>query len=89
MGNFSGAQGQLTPQCMVRLGLITHSLYIDLLCPRLNLECSSDLMVVLVTCINEEDSIKMKELQCSQYYLFFQKPKGSLLRNLWLDLADI
>ena len=38
---------------------------------------------------------KMKELECSQHYYyihihcFFQKPKGSLLRNMWWDLAEI
>ena len=78
MGNFSGAQGQLTPQCMVRLGLITDSLYIDLLCPRLNLECSPDLNVVLVTCKNEEDSIKNEGAPMfTTLYFFFRRPRAA------------
>ena len=49
-------------------------------------------MVVLVTCKNEEDPIKMKELEWSQHYsLIFKMLKGSLLqnKNLKWDLDEI
>ena len=60
-------------------------------------------MVVLLTRKNEEDSIKNEgarmfttlyidflDAQGPQYYtLIFHTPKGSLLRNLWWDLAKL
>ena len=45
---------------------------------RLNFELCLDFMVVLVTGKNEEDLIKMEDLECSQHYtLIFQTLKGS------------
>ena len=46
MGNFSDAQGQITPHCTMH-GLV-----------RLYFQIMPDFMVYLVTCKNEEDSIK-------------------------------
>ena len=44
---------------------------------RLNFELSPEFIVVLHTCKNEEDSIKMKELECSQHNTsIFQTFKG-------------
>ena len=42
-----------------------------------NFELVRDVMVVLVTCKNEEDLVKMKALECSQHYtLIFLTRKG-------------
>ena len=49
MGFFSDAYGQLTPQSMLKLGWN---------------ELVRDFMVVLLTCENEEDPVKMKALKC-------------------------
>ena len=45
-----------------------------------NFELVHDFMVVLITCKNEEDPIKMKALDCLQHYTsIFQTHKGRLL----------
>ena len=49
-------------------------------CPiRLNLELSPDFMAVLVTCKNEEDSIKIEEARVfTTLYIDFSDTKGQL-----------
>ena len=60
---------------------------------RLNFELSPDfiIMVVLVTCNNEEDPIKNEgaKVFSKHYTLIFQMHKDSLLRSLWWDFAEI
>ena len=60
---------------------------------RLNFELIPDfiIMVVLVTCKNEEDSIKNEgaKVFSKHYTLDFQMLKDSLLRSLWWDFAEI
>ena len=58
---------------------------------RLNFELIPDFMVVLVTCKNEEDSIKSEgsKVFSKHYTLIFQMLKDSLLRSLWWDLSEI
>ena len=53
MGIFPDAQGQLTPQSLVRSSRISNS---------------AEVMDVLVTCKYEEDPIKMMALECSQHF---------------------
>ena len=59
MGIFSDAQGQLTPQSFVESGHNSTCVGIP---PKF--ELIQAFMVVLVTCKNEEDPIKMKALEC-------------------------
>ena len=48
--DFSDAQGQVTPQVLGRI--------------KLKFELIQAFMIVLVTCKNDEDPIKMKEIEC-------------------------
>ena len=63
MGIFPDAQGQLTPQSLVRSGK--------------NFELVQDVMDVLVTCKYEEDPIKMKALEWSQHFPHYN-PMGAI-----------
>ena len=45
-------------------------------------------MVVLVTCKNREDPLKLKALECKSMEIF-KKVKGSLLSSPFSDLAEI
>ena len=57
---------------------------------RLYLELSPEFMVVPVTYKNEEDSIKNEGARVlTRLYNDFSYAQGSLLRNLWWDLAEI
>ena len=63
MGIFPDAQGQLTPQSLVRSGRISNS--------------SENIMEVLVTCKFELIRSKMKALEWTQHYTaIFQTRKG-------------
>ena len=87
MGNFSDAQGQLTLQSMVGSGRIMNSsetLWLSLNSAvhgpiRHNLEFSPDFMVVLVTCKNENDSIKNERTRVvTTLYIDFSDTQGQL-----------
>ena len=77
--NFSDAQGQITPESVVVSGR--------------NSDSSKAFMHVLVSCKNEDDSIKMKELQCPQHFshykfmgIFSRRPRGAnsaVLNPIW------
>ena len=64
MGIFPKAQGQLTPQSLVQSDRILNSFKM------FN-------MVVLITCKNKEDPIKMKALEWSQDFPHY-KPMGAI-----------
>ena len=65
MGMFPDAQGQLTPQSLVRSGQISNSF-------------DRDFMVLLVTCINEEDPIKNEGARVFTLYINFSDAQGQI-----------
>ena len=64
MGIFPDAQGQLTPQSLVQSD-------------RISISFEMFNMVVLITCKNKEDPIKMKALEWSQDFPHY-KPMGAI-----------
>ena len=88
MGFFSNAQGQLTLQSLVKSGPNSNSseiLWLSSLPARMKkirstvsggirpkFELIQAFMVVLVTCKNEENRIKMKELECLQHFSHYK-----------------
>ena len=77
MGKFSGAQGQLTPQCMVRLGLILKSVQ--------TLWLSSLPAKMKKSSFRKWKSQSLRNI----IHWFFRRPMGSLLRNLLWNLTVI